>query len=467
MEFSVSFSFFFLVCLFTQSVLSQNAMTPPRGWNSYDSFSWIISEGEFLQNAEVLSKRLLPFGYEYAVVDFLWYRSLDGGDQSFGKENSDGWGRLHPDGARWPSSIGGKGFKAVADIVHSMGVKFGIHLMAGISSQAVRQNTPILDTNTGGVYKEDGREWHAGDIGIESRACSWMPESFMAINLTLGAGKAYLKSVYDLYASWNVDFVKLDCVFGENFDVDEITTISGILKELNRPILLSLSPGVSATPQMAQQISGMVNMYRVTGDDWDQWQHVADHFDVARNFAAAELIGSRGLNGRSWPDLDMLPFGWLTDPGVKQGPHRFTDLSLTEQTTQMTLWSIAKSPLMYGGDLRNLDEKTFNLITNPTVLQINSHSANNTGLPFETLGLRSWMATGNDGKVYVAYFNLNQEISRMVMNMSALGNVLLAGRSLANCNGQDVWNENNKVTNGTIFANVGPHGCSLFVLTCT
>lgn len=81
-------------------------------------------------------------------MDFLWYRSLDNGDQSFGNENKDEWGRLVPDSARWPSSIGGKGFKPVADKVHSMGLKFGIHLMAGISTQVVEQNTPILDLTT-------------------------------------------------------------------------------------------------------------------------------------------------------------------------------------------------------------------------------------------------------------------------------------------------------------------------------
>ncbi|KAK4276159.1 hypothetical protein QN277_019138 [Acacia crassicarpa] len=464
MEFSVSL--FFFLCLLTQSVSSQNAIAPPRGWNSYDSFSWIISQEEFLQNAEVLSQRLFPHGYEYAVVDFLWYRSLDGGDLSFGKENKDEWGRLLPDPDRWPSSIGGHGFKSVADKVHSMGLKFGIHLMAGISTQVVEQNTPILDTETGGVYMEAGKEWHAGDIGIKSRACSWMPKSFMAINLTLGAGRAYLKSIYDLYASWDVDFVKLDCVFGDNLDIDEITTVSGILKELNRSIVLSLSPGVSATPQMARQVSGIVNMYRITGDYWDQWQQMTDHFNVSREFASAKLIGIRGLNDSSWPDLDMLPFGWLTDPGVKQGPHRFTNLSSTEQTTQMTLWSIAKSPLMYGGDMRNLEENTFNLITNPTLLEINSNSSNNMEFPFQTPGIRSWIATGSGGKVYVAYFNLNQENSWILMKTSSLGSEL-PGRSFANCQGQDAWNEMNKVTNETLVADVEPHGCALFVLTCT
>ncbi|KAE9614948.1 putative glycoside hydrolase, family 27 [Lupinus albus] len=84
----------------------------------------------------------------YAVVDYLWYRSLNGGSNSRGNDIIDEWGRLNPDAKRWPSSVGWKGFKNVADKVHGMGLKFGIHLMAGISTQAYDANTPILDTKT-------------------------------------------------------------------------------------------------------------------------------------------------------------------------------------------------------------------------------------------------------------------------------------------------------------------------------
>lgn len=55
-----------------------------------------------------------------------------------------------------------------------------------------------------------------------------------------------------------------------------------ILRQLERPILYSLSPGTSVTPNMAKQVNRLVNMYRITGDDWDKWGDVAAHFDVAR-----------------------------------------------------------------------------------------------------------------------------------------------------------------------------------------
>ncbi|KAK9117338.1 hypothetical protein Sjap_016285 [Stephania japonica] len=361
------------------TVGGQHAELPPRGWNSYDSFSWTISEEEFLQNAEVVSKRLLSSGYQYVVVDYLWFRRRVKGAwaDSLGFDVIDEWGRMVPDPERWPSSRGGKGFTEVAKKVHDMGLKFGIHVMRGISTQAVNANTPILNPVKGVAYEESGRVWRAQDIGRREKACAWMKNGFMSVDTNLGAGRAFLRSLYEQYAQWGVDFVKNDCVFGSDFDINEITEVSKVLTELNRPILYSLSPGTGVTLDMAKAVNSLVNLYRLTGDDWDTWGDVASHFDVSRDFASAGMIGAGGLQGKSWPDLDMLPLGWLTDPASNEGPHRSCRLSLDEQKTQMTLWSMAKSPLIYGGDLRKLDETTSSIITNPTLLEINYYSSNN------------------------------------------------------------------------------------------
>ncbi|KAH9772980.1 alpha-galactosidase [Citrus sinensis] len=360
------------------------ASSPPRGWNSYDSFCWTISEEEFLQSAEIISQRLRPHGYEYVVVDYLWYRRKVKGAyvDSLGFDVIDEWGRMIPDPDRWPSSRGGKGFTEVAKKVHAMGLKFGIHVMRGISTQAFNADTPILDTLKGGAYEDSGRQWRAKDIGLKERACAWMQHGFMSVNTKLGAGRAFLRSLYQQYAEWGVDFVKHDCVFGDDLDINEISFVSEVLKELDRPIVYSLSPGTGVTPAMAKEVSGLVNMYRITGDDWDTWGDVAAHFNVSRDFSAANMIGAKGLQGKSWPDLDMLPLGWLTDPGSNEGPHRTCNLNLDEQRTQMTLWAMAKSPLMFGGDVRKLDETTYSLITNPTVLEINTFSSNNKEFPY-------------------------------------------------------------------------------------
>ncbi|CAI8618893.1 unnamed protein product [Vicia faba] len=385
-------SFWVLFAFLFQSVSSRNlsvsaikqAASPPRGWNSYDAFSWIISEQEFLQNAEIVSQRLSAFGYEYVVVDYLWYRRFVNGanSNSLGFDVIDEWGRMVPDPGRWPSSNNGNGFSQIAKKVHSLGLKFGIHIMRGISTQAVNANTPILDPATGRAYEESGRVWHAKDIAIPERTCAWMSNGFMSVNTTLGAGRAFLKSLHQQYAAWGVDLVKHDCVFGTDLDINEITYVSEVISQLNRPVTYSLSPGPGATPAMAKEISGLVNMYRVTGDDWDKWSDVEPHFDVARDFSNANLIGANGLKGNSWPDLDMLPFGWITDPGANEGPHRYCRMTLKEQKSQITLWAIAKSPLMYGGDLRKIDPFTFRMITDPTLLEINSFSLNNREYPY-------------------------------------------------------------------------------------
>ncbi|CAK8567260.1 unnamed protein product [Lathyrus sativus] len=384
-------SLFSFQCVSSRNVSEsdiQQATIPPRGWNSYDSFCWTISEQEFLQNAQIVSQLLHHHGYEYVVVDYLWYRrKVEGAyHDSLGFDVIDKWGRVIPDPGRWPSSNDGRGFSHVANQVHIMGLKFGIHVMRGISTQAVNANTPILDTKTGRAYQESGRVWYAKDIAIRERACAWMPHGFMSVNTNLGAGKAFLRSLYQQYAAWNVDFVKHDCVFGADLDLNEISYVSEVLRELNRPIVYSLSPGTKVTPAMAKDVSGLVNLYRITADDWDTWGDVKSHFDVSRDFAAAHMIGGKSLMGNSWPDLDMLPFGWLTDPDScwtsNTGPRRYSNLNLEEKRTQMTLWAMAKSPLMYGGDLRKIDRTTYGLITNPTLLEINSFSSNNMEFPY-------------------------------------------------------------------------------------
>ncbi|KAJ7284297.1 hypothetical protein O6H91_Y339300 [Diphasiastrum complanatum] len=360
--------------------LDQGSFTitgPPRGWNSYDAFSWIITEDEFLANAQIMADKLKSSGYEYVVVDFLWYRRIapEASFTSPGFDLIDEWGRPVPDPARWPSTAGGKGFAPIATKVHAMGLKFGIHVMRGISTAAVSNNTPILGANGG----PEGGPWTAQDIALTSRPCSWMPECFVSVNTSSKGGKAFINSLYQQYASWGVDFVKHDCVFGEDdLSLDEITTVSEAIVNTGRPMVYSLSPGVLATPSMGKLVDNLVDMYRATGDDWDTWNDLESHFDVARDFAAAGLIGVPRLQGsQSWPNLDMLPLGRLTNPGSKQGPHRSTRLTPDEQKTQITLWAMARSPLMYGGDLRDIDQATLSLITNTVILDINSKSFGN------------------------------------------------------------------------------------------
>ena len=138
-----------------QNTAATAAATPPRGWNSYDAFTWRVTEAEFLANCQFVADHLLSHGYEYCVVDYLWFMDLnatatDGSPWAPGEDVSpsslhiDAHGRPLPAPDRWPSAAGGVGFTNVAAKVQAMGLKFGIHVMRGVLSAAVVAHSPIL-----------------------------------------------------------------------------------------------------------------------------------------------------------------------------------------------------------------------------------------------------------------------------------------------------------------------------------
>ena len=110
-------------------------------------------------------------------------------------------GRLLPAPNRFPSAAGGKGFKPLADEMHAMGLKFGVHVMRGIPRQAVAAKSPI-----------EGTSFTAADAANTASTCRWCPDMF-GVDATKPAGQAYYNSVYKLYASWDVDYVKVDDSF--------------------------------------------------------------------------------------------------------------------------------------------------------------------------------------------------------------------------------------------------------------
>ena len=133
------------------------ALTPPMGWNSYDAFGSMVTEAEVRANADYMARNLKAHGYRYIVVDFCWSypfqpRAVTGNYPQLKLQDNEGYtpwlamdqyGRLLPDPWRFPSSAGGRGFKPLADYVHSLGLKFGIHVMRGIPRQAVWARTPV------------------------------------------------------------------------------------------------------------------------------------------------------------------------------------------------------------------------------------------------------------------------------------------------------------------------------------
>ena len=365
------------------------APTPPMGWNSWDAYGTTVREDQVEANAAAMARNLARFGYRYVVVDIQWYQpTAEGHDYKPGAALAmDGYGRLVPAENRFPSSASGAGFKPLADYVHRLGLKFGIHIMRGIPRQAVRANTPIL-----------GTPYHAADVADTTNPCPWNPDMW-GVDVTKPGGQAYYDGIARLYASWGVDFVKADDFGSHRFQPAEIRALRRALDRSGRRIVLSISPG-PAPLDSAAFFARNAQMWRISDDFWDDWRLVRRQFDYARDWA--RFVGAN----HTWPDADMLPLGRLrlVDSAGRGTPTRLTP---DEQRTVMTLWSIFRSPLIVGGDLPTLDPATLALLTNPEVLAVDQHGERPRQV-LERPGLRVW-GSGVPGSRdrYVAVFNLD------------------------------------------------------------
>ncbi|KAL5125560.1 putative alpha-galactosidase B [Glycine soja] len=486
-------------------VSSQNAITPPRGWNSYDSFSWIISEEEYLQNANIISQKLLPYGYQYAIVDYLWYRSLKGDSNSLGFDMIDKWGRMLPDPERWPSSRGGGGFTEVANKVHSMGLKFGIHLMAGISTQAYNKNTPILDTATGQPYMESGRVWNAKDIGIPSRACKWMTNGFMAINAKTGAGKAFLRSIYELYASWGVDFAAHEGPHrATRLTQDEqrtqfldITTLNDVKTEGHNvtkvPFTYSLAITECTDPKASGWSSEKYNQdlericYKSSTQDQEEpfcvhkrelpiaspKQSSIQSEQIWKLKSNGTLVngysGKCATVGRVLDVGDLNPIRSWVATHTERGKIYVAFFNLNKETTTISA-NIADLPAVSRlGTRRKLKICAGTEIWSRSIVrtkttfsaQVPGHGS----ADFATSNLIG--GKGLKGETYVAFFNLNNEKTTISASIVDLAMVHPGRRKFRLCSGNEMWSGRTIQTNNMFSAEVQGHGCALFVLQCS
>lgn len=383
----------------------QWASSPPLGWNSWDCFGTTVTEQQIKEQADAMAKYLLPSGYKYLTVDIQWYEPESKKHDYNPKAvlTMDEYGRLTPGLKKFPSAADGKGFKHLADYVHSKGLKFGIHIMRGIPRQAVEKNTPVLGTNV-----------KAQDIAIKSSTCGWNPDMY-GVNANSPEGQAYYNSIVQMYADWGVDFIKCDDISRPYDDVQkaEIEALRKAIDKTGRPILLSLSPG--ATPvKMGEHVMNHANMWRITDDFWDRWgllQGMFERMDVWTPF--------RGSG--HFPDADMLPIGIVEFK-------RPTNFTKNEQYTLMSLWAIGRSPLIFGGDMTQLDDFTKEMLTNPEMLKVNQHSINNRQVSREK-NLIVWTAdVPNSKDKYVALFNAQTKGENLDLNNADYVSPIIAGK---------------------------------------
>jgi hypothetical protein len=416
------------------------------GWNSYDAFSDTVVEAEVLANARYMRDHLLSHGYQYVVIDFRWYDpDARGNDSRLNQDRTgaalaaDQYGRLMPATNRFPSANGGKGFGPLAEQVHEMGLKLGLHMMRGIPRQAVKARTSIA-----------GSSFTAADAGDSGNTCSWCPDMFgVRAN---AAGQACYDATFRQYAEWGIDFVKIDDLSNPYYG-DEIEMIRRAIDRCGRPIVFSTSPGPT-DPRHAGHVSANANMWRISGDFWDKWKKLDAQFDLLAKWKGAARPGR-------WPDADMIPFGRI---GIRCQPagtdHRshFTD---DEKKMLMTLWAIAPSPLMLGGNLPDTDEQTLALLTNPRVLAVNQDPL---GQPAERAaksagGGEIWLKHLKGDAVAVGLFNRGavQQIIKLRAEDFGLSGVYHAldawdGKDIASF-GKSTWS-----------VTLPPHGAAMLML---
>ena len=362
------------------------APRPPMGWNSWDNFGTTVTEAQTKAEADFMAAKLAKFGWEYVIVDIQWYEPHAAGhDYRPGAPlTMDGFGRLQPAPNKFPSAANGDGFKSLAAYVHGLGLKFGVHLMRGIPRQAVEKNLPIA-----------GTDHHAADVANRQDTCPWNPDMY-GVDVTKPGAQDYYDSVFAMMAGWGIDYVKVDDI-ARPYHQGEIEAIRRAIDRTGRPIVLSLSPGdtpLSAGPHVKDH----ANLWRISDDFWDRWLALYGQFGRLDKWTPYRVPGA-------WPDADMLPLGLIN---LGERTTRFTP---DEQRTLMTLWCIARSPLMHGGDMVKTDDVTLALLTNAEVLAVNQDSANNHAL-FNHDDLIAWIADvpGSPDK-YLAVFNARDRVA--------------------------------------------------------
>jgi hypothetical protein len=422
--------------------------TPPMGWNSYDYYDTTVNEAEVRANAEYMAKYLKPHGYDYVVIDIQWSDPEAGTQRdqyqyiNFSHFAIDEYSRQLPAENRFPSSKDGAGFKPLADYIHSLGLKLGIHIMRGISRYAAHNHLKIKGTDI-----------TADKIANPYSVSKWNPDMY-GVDYKKQGAQEYYNSIFELYAEWGIDFVKVDDICNTNFYPEnpysaekEIEMIHKAIANCGRNMVLSLSPG-PAVIEKAWHLTKYANMWRITDDFWDNWILLKNMFERCE-------VWQKHVSEGCFPDCDMLAIGWL---GKGFGGERYTNFTFDEQITLMTLWCIFRSPLMIGSELTKLDEKTLFLLTNDEVLHLVTDAHDAVQIKRDSKHA-VWISKDNhDDSSYVALFNLSDNAQTVSVSLEDL-------EIQTKVSVRDLWNHVNLSPVDTVLqACIPAHGAVLYKL---
>ena len=310
--------------------------------------------------------------------------------------------------------------------------------MRGIPRQAVHEGCKIL-----------GTEKTAKDIAMTNSICFWNGDMY-GVDAAKEGAKEYYKSIFELYASWGVDFIKCDDICRELPQAEaELKLLSEALRGCGRDMVLSLSPG-PAILEKVDVYKETADMWRITDDFWDDWKALYNMFERCEKWCIHTGAGF-------WPDADMLPVGAIRQDYDENDRTRFTE---DEQRTMMTLWCIFRSPLMIGGEMTKNDDFTLNLLTSRQILDM-SENARHAHQVFrkkvKDTEVVLWTAVNAKGGQYVAVFNIGEEKLDMTIALEEL-------EIYEPSDVKNLWNGEKKEAVTKLDVSLPPHGCSAFLV---
>jgi hypothetical protein len=409
---------------------------PALGWSSWSFVRQHPTAATIEAQAKAMkSTGLAKAGFEYVNIDDFYY-----GCPSSQGPTVDQYGRWQTDATKFPAGKNGEnGIAVVADYVHKLGLKFGIYVTPGISKQAVAQNTPI-----------EGTAYHADDIATTTGESNYNCGGMVGIDYSKPGAQAFINSWADEFAQWGVDYVKIDGVGTK--DVPDVKAWSDALNDSGRPIHLELSNSLAiGSASTWQQLS---NGWRTGGDvecycgangssyPLTSWSSISSRFDQVA--AWAPYGGPGGYN-----DYDSLELGNGDNDG----------LTPDERMTQMSLWSLAASPLILGTDLTNMTVQDLKYLKNADVLAVDQDGIDATRVT-KTNSAQVFTKTDPDGSAVAGLFNTGSSMASVPTTVTALG-LPPAKDYLV----EDLWTHKQTETTGALSPSVASHGVALLRIT--
>jgi len=366
------------------------ATTPPAGWSSWSFLMRNPTEATFKAQAKgMYDAGLVEHGFQYVNLDDYYIQNPG--------TTVDQYGRWAVDAAKFPS-----GMKAVGDYVHGLGEKFGMYVTPGIPVAAYNQNTPI-----------EGTAYHARDIVSSTTTYETNYGGFGNVMYFIDyaknptAAQAFVNSWANLFASYGVDYIKIDGV--HTSDQNDVIAWSTALRQTGRTIHYGLSNSLDlANVTTWKQYA---NSWRISGD-------IECYCSTLTNWG---MVRSR------WNDLPKwAPYGssggWNDPDSLEVGSGTATGLTPQERQSQLTLWAISKAPLLLGVDMTHFDAADLALLKNDEVLAIDRTGVS-PATPVSQLSQQQvWRSPKNtDGSYTVAMFNLGDSTATITANWSDLG----------------------------------------------